>query len=164
MLSLQAGWGNNMQKYIKVICHLIEDKTIQDLAQAVNDVWGTARLDSDCVEKFLPQVNTPTQDGGYIAIKMTETQARNLEDYSKVNDLSWITDWYRIEWPQYETQIDGEGNVYQVRVPYDDVTWEELIIDENGDPVQFPILDPETGEPTGETETRTHTKYLGGFA
>jgi len=153
-----------MSKYIKVICHFVEGKTIQDLAEAVNAVWGTGNPDAEQVEKMLPSVNTPPQNG-YVAIRMTEAQAKNLEEYSKINDLSWITDWWRIEWPQFETKVDGEGKEeYQALIPYDPVTWEELIVDENGDPVQFDILDPETGEPTGETETRTIAKYLGGFA
>lgn len=152
-----------MSKYIKVICHLVEGKTIQDLAQAVDAIWGTANLEADCTEKLLPRCNTLVKNN-YVAIKMPPEHAQSLQAYLDANDVSWLADWWRIEWPQYETKLDEEGSEYQVQIPYEDVTWEELITDENGDPVQFPILDPETGEPTGETETRNRTVKVGGFA
>lgn len=133
-----------MPKYIKVICHLAEGVTLLDLVEAVNDIWGTANLEADSIEKYLPQVNTPVQND-YISIRMPEEHAYSLQyfvdNFPESSDT--LSDFWRIEWP-----YDEEGNP----ITYDPISWEE----------EVPVFDPETGEPTGET--RTEIKYLGGFA
>ena len=141
-----------MEPFVKVRFELENGVTVYQVAERIDELYGTANLESEQVEGLLPRVSTPPRNN-MIMTKMPESYAKEIEHYTSQNGFEGLAKRVEVLWP-YETNENGEVT----SIVYEDWTWEEEVrID--GKIVYVPILN-DNGESIG-SKPLVVTKRLG---